>query len=61
VLLRRGAASQMTVVRFQDLAVVADREQPWELDGEVMGGTRRLTVTTQPGRLLLRVPAPDAP
>jgi hypothetical protein len=26
------------------------------LDGEVMGGTRRLMITTQPGRVLMRVP-----
>jgi hypothetical protein len=27
-----------------------------ELDREVMGGTRRLMIVTQPGRLLVRVP-----
>ncbi len=58
VLLRRPADGQMTTLQFRNLTVTADREQPWELDGEVMGGTRRLMVTAQPGRLLLRVPPP---
>jgi YegS/Rv2252/BmrU family lipid kinase len=58
VLLRRPADGQMTTLQFRNLTITADREQPWELDGEVMGGTRRLMVTAQPGRLLLRVPAP---
>ena len=57
VLLRRQAPGQMTAFRFRQLTVTADREQPWELDGEVMGGTRRLMIVTQPGRLLVRVPA----
>jgi YegS/Rv2252/BmrU family lipid kinase len=56
VLLRRESPGQMTWVRFRQLTIHADREQPWELDGEVMGGTRRLMITTQPGRLLMRVP-----
>jgi diacylglycerol kinase family enzyme len=43
-------------LRFRQPTVTADREQPWELDGEVMGGTRRLMIVTQPGRLLVRVP-----
>lgn len=60
VLLRRQAPGQMTMVQFRHLTVTADREQPWELDGEVMGGTRRLMIVTQPGRLLLRVPSPAA-
>jgi YegS/Rv2252/BmrU family lipid kinase len=56
VLLRRPADGQMTTLQFRNLTVTADREQPWELDGEVMGGTRRLMITTQPGRVLMRVP-----
>jgi YegS/Rv2252/BmrU family lipid kinase len=56
VLLRRESQGQMTWVRFRQLTIHADREQPWELDGEVMGGTRRLMITTQPGRVLMRVP-----
>jgi YegS/Rv2252/BmrU family lipid kinase len=56
VLLHRQAPGQMTAFRFRQLTVTAHREQPWELDGEVMGGTRRLMIVTQPGRLLVRVP-----
>jgi YegS/Rv2252/BmrU family lipid kinase len=56
VLLRRESPGQMTWVQFQRLTITADREQPWQLDGEVMGGTSRLMITTLPGRLLLRVP-----
>src|SRR6516162_9557588 len=56
VLLHRPVTGEMTALRFRQLIVTADREQPWELDGEVMGGTRRLMIVTQPGRLLVRVP-----
>jgi YegS/Rv2252/BmrU family lipid kinase len=56
VLLRRQAPDQMTALQFRQLTVAADREQPWDLDGEVMGGTRRLMIVTQPGRLQVRVP-----
>jgi YegS/Rv2252/BmrU family lipid kinase len=56
VLLRRESQGQMTWVRFRQLTIHADREQPWELDGEVMGGTKRLMITAQPGRVLMRVP-----
>jgi diacylglycerol kinase family enzyme len=55
-----AAPDQMTSLRFRQLTVTADREQPWELDGEVMGGTRRLMIVTQPGRLLVRVPGQAA-
>ncbi len=58
VLLRRKSPGQMTWMQFQRLTISTDREQPWELDGEVMGGTKRLMVTALPGRLVLRVP-PD--
>jgi diacylglycerol kinase family enzyme len=61
VLLRRPADGQMTWMQFQRLTITADREQPWELDGEVMGRTRRLMITTLPGRLLLRVPPQATP
>jgi YegS/Rv2252/BmrU family lipid kinase len=57
VFLRRPADGQMTTLQFRNLTVTAAREQPWELDGEVMGGTRRLMITTLPGRVLLRVPS----
>jgi diacylglycerol kinase (ATP) len=56
VLARRESPGQLTSMRFQRLTISTDREQPWELDGEVMGGTSRLSITALPGRLVLRVP-----
>jgi YegS/Rv2252/BmrU family lipid kinase len=56
VLLRRNAPGLMTLMQFQRLVIATDREQPWQLDGDVMGTTTRLIVTTLPGRLVLRVP-----
>jgi YegS/Rv2252/BmrU family lipid kinase len=58
VLLRRESPGQMTRMQFQRLTITTEREQPWELDGEVMGETTRLMITTLPGRLVLRVPPP---
>ncbi len=60
IVLRRPAPSGIYRIRFTQLQVILDREQPWELDGEVMGTTRRLTVAAQPGGLLLRMPAKSA-
>jgi diacylglycerol kinase family enzyme len=45
-------------MQFRRLVIRTDREQPWQLDGDVMGATTRLIVTTLPARLVLRVP-PD--
>jgi len=56
VLLRRPAPGRIHRVQFSELRVTLDQEQPWELDGEVMGPTRQLTVRAQPGSLLLRMP-----
>jgi YegS/Rv2252/BmrU family lipid kinase len=60
ILLRRPAHEGIHRVQFSELQVTLDRAQPWELDGEVMGSTRRLTVVVQPGALLLRMPAESA-
>ena len=57
ITLRRARASGIYRVQFKELQVTMDRAQPWELDGEVMGTTRRLTVAAQPGGLILRMPA----
>jgi diacylglycerol kinase family enzyme len=59
ILLRRPAHGGTHRIRFSELEVTLDSEQPWELDGEVAGSTRRLTVVAQPAALLLRVP-PDS-
>ena len=57
VLLRRGESGRVTRLVFRELIVTTASPQPWELDGEFMGTTSRLVVATQPGRLLLRLPA----
>jgi diacylglycerol kinase family enzyme len=60
ILLRRPAHDGIHRIQFSELRVTLDRAQPWELDGEVMGSTRRLTVVAQRGALLLRVPSESA-
>ncbi len=60
ILLRRAPTDRVRRVQFRDLHVLLERAQRWELDGEVMGMTRQLAVAVQPGRLLLRRPAPAA-
>ena len=56
VALRRGAGGPVTRGAFRELRIDADREYPWELDGELMGSTRQLAVAIGPERLLVRVP-----
>ena len=60
ILLRRPAPGEIYRIQFTKLQVTLAQEQPWELDGEVMGSTRRLTVVAQPGSLLLRMPSGSA-
>jgi diacylglycerol kinase family enzyme len=60
ILLRRPARGGVYRIQFTELQVRLDQEQPWELDGEVMGSVRQLTVVAQPGALLLRMPADAA-
>jgi len=60
IALRRPARGGIYRVQFTKLQVVLSREEPWELDGEVMGSTRRLTVEAEPGALLLRMPPESA-
>jgi YegS/Rv2252/BmrU family lipid kinase len=60
ILLRRPTHGRIYRIQFADLQVALDQEQPWELDGEVMGSTRQLTVAAQPGALLLRMPPESA-
>jgi diacylglycerol kinase family enzyme len=61
VILQRQTASRVTRIVFRELVIDVRGEQPWEIDGEVMGGTRRLAITVQPGALLLRGPVPVIP
>lgn len=60
IVLRRPARGRIYRVQFATLQVTLDQEQPWELDGEIMGSARRLTVVAQPGALLLRMPPESA-
>lgn len=59
VLVRGGRTQKVTRFQFTRLQVQLEHEQPWELDGDVMGATRQLVVAAQPGKLLLRVPRPE--
>ena len=56
ILLRRPDHGRIYRSQFTRLQVTLDRDQLWELDGDVMGSTRQLTVVAQPGGLLLRMP-----
>jgi YegS/Rv2252/BmrU family lipid kinase len=60
IVLRRSAHGRIYRVQFTKLQVTLDREQTWELDGEVMESTRQLTVVAEPGALLLRMPPESA-
>jgi len=57
VLRRRRDVPRMTVRRARRVEVLADREQPRELDGDVIAPGRRLTVTIRPSALTVCVPA----
>ena len=46
----------MTRGAFRELRIDADREFPWELDGELMGSTRQLAIAIRAEKLLVRVP-----
>jgi YegS/Rv2252/BmrU family lipid kinase len=58
--LRRRRSGRLTRMTVRELQVDLDRQQRWQLDGEVIGSTRRLTVSVQAQALLVRVPAPAA-
>ena len=57
--LRRRSDPTARVIRrtCRELRIDTDHAQLWELDGEVMGRTRRLVITIRPGVLLVRAPA----
>ncbi len=60
VLLRRST-SRLRYLRCRELRVDLSRAWRWEVDGEVEGFARRLTVSARPGDLLVRVPAAPRP
>ena len=57
VLLRRRATGRVARLTFRRLRVNVDRDQLWEVDGEVIGSTRELLINVQAGALLVRVRA----
>lgn len=57
-LLLRRRTGRLRNLTCRELLVDLDDERPWEADGEVVGPTRQLRVSLQPGCLLVRVPRP---
>ena len=55
----RRDVAHMDVLRASRIRVVSDREQPRQLDGDVIDPGRSLTVTVRPGDLWLCVPQPE--
>ena len=60
VLLRRQRVPRMEVIRGSRITISSDREQPRELDGDVVDPARTLEVTVRPSALWLCVPQPDS-
>jgi diacylglycerol kinase family enzyme len=60
VLLRRQRVPRMEVIRGSRITISSDREQPRELDGDVIAAARTLQVTVRPSALWLCVPQPDS-
>jgi YegS/Rv2252/BmrU family lipid kinase len=60
IALRHPGRGRIHRVQFGQLDLTLAQEQPWELDGEVMGSGRQFTVVAQPGALLLRMPPEPA-
>jgi YegS/Rv2252/BmrU family lipid kinase len=65
VMTRRSTSPNLHRFTFSELLIEVRRAQPWQADGEIMGRTRRLVITTQRDALMLMVPeaasAPDSP
>ena len=55
VLLRRSSG-RLTHLTCRELLVDVGRARPWQVDGDVVGSSRRLKVTVRPQTLVLRVP-----
>jgi diacylglycerol kinase family enzyme len=60
ILLRRQARGRIYRTQFTELRIKLNREEPWELDGEVMGSARQLTVDAQAAALSLCMPSESA-
>lgn len=61
VMTRRRTSPHLHRLTFSELAIEVRRPQPWEADGEPMGRTRRLVITSQRDALMLMVPDPAEP
>ncbi|MET7392549.1 diacylglycerol kinase family protein [Dactylosporangium sp. NPDC005572] len=61
VLLRRDRPSRLETFRARQVEVLTDREEPRELDGDVVAPARRLSARVRPGALLLCVPISPRP
>jgi YegS/Rv2252/BmrU family lipid kinase len=65
VMTRQRVCPNLRRLTFSELLIEVRRAQPWQADGETMGRTRRLVITTQRDALMLMVPeaasAPDGP
>lgn len=59
VLRRHDDIPRMEVFRAGRISITSDREQPRELDGDLIDPARSLAVTVRPGALLLCVPQPE--
>lgn len=59
VLLRHQRVPRLEVFRGTRIVVTADRDQPRQLDGDVIEPGRTLDLTVRPGALWLCVPQPD--
>ena len=59
VLWRHRHVAHLEVHRAARIQVLSDRDHPRQLDGDVVGPGRSLTVTVRPSALLLCVPQPE--
>jgi diacylglycerol kinase family enzyme len=53
---RGGAAHGLETFRVRAVEIVADREEPCEIDGDVVAPARRLAARVRPGALIVCVP-----
>jgi diacylglycerol kinase family enzyme len=59
VMLRRGDSRRLETFRARKVEILTTRDEPRELDGEVVAPSRRLVARISPAALLLCVPATD--
>lgn len=59
VLRRDPRVAHLETLRGARIAVVSDRDQPRQLDGDVIDPGRKLAITVRPGALEVCIPVPD--